>query len=263
MIAKIKRNQLLQLFFGFTFLFLYAPIVLLVLFSWNANPFTQAWHGFTMHWYSDLWNSQEIWDAFGNSCMIAFKSTVSSVMLGTLFVAFSSKYYKDTLQFLFYISLAVPEILIAVGLLRFFDICSIPLSASTIWVGHTLLGLGYVVPILCTRYEDIDQRLVVAARDLGATHWQVFYTVLLPLLLPAILASSLLVFIISLDDFFISFFCADAGTQTLPLYIFSVIRAGATPTINALSVLLFVFTSCSIFIFSALQFKSSRVHSDE
>jgi spermidine/putrescine transport system permease protein len=238
-----------------TLAFLYLPIILLIVFSFNNNAFTQEWQGFTMQWYGALWDSREIWDAFSNSCLIAVKATILSVTLATLFIAFAHPYYKEKLQLLFYASLAVPEILIAVSLLRFFGLFGIPLGAMTILIGHTLLGLGYSIPIIYTRYQEIDQQLILAARDLGASQLQVFRTIILPLLFPAIVGSSLLIFIISLDDFFISFFCADATTQTLPLYIFSVIRSGSTPMINALSTVLLCITSIAIFFFSLLQIK--------
>lgn len=241
-----------------TLIFLYLPIFLLIIFSFNDNAFTQEWHGFTMHWYIDLWYSQEIWDAIYTSCSIASKATVLSVTLATFFVSFAHSFYKEKLQLLFYASLAVPEILIAVSLLRFFGLFGIPLGALTILIGHTLLGLGYCVPIIYTRYQEIDQQLILAARDLGASQFQVFRTIIIPLLLPSIVASALLVFIVSLDDFFISFFCADATTQTLPLYIFSVIRSGSTPMINALSTILLCATSISIFCFSLLQIKNKE-----
>ncbi len=241
-----------------TLIFLYLPILLLILFSFNNNAFTQEWHGFTLQWYIDLWRSQEIWDAFYTSCSIASRATLLSVTFATLFVSFAHSFYKKKLQLLFYAGLAVPEILIAVSLLRFFGLFGIPLGSVTILIGHTLLGLGYCVPIIYTRYQEIDQQLILAARDLGASQFQVFKTVIVPLLLPAIVASALLVFIVSLDDFFISFFCADAITQTLPLYIFSVIRSGSTPMINALSTVLLCITSISIFFFSLLQIKNEE-----
>jgi spermidine/putrescine transport system permease protein len=242
---------------GLVYLFLYLPIIVLVIFSFNDNPFTQSWKGFTFRWYHELWQSTEIWQAIYNSLMVASGAAVLSLVLGLLFVSFCRMQYKERLQWLFYASLAVPEVLIAVALLRFFSIIDVGLGGTTLLAGHTLLGLGYVVPILHTRYNEIDQQLLAAARDLGATQVQTFFTIVFPLLVPSMFAAGLLVFIISLDDFFISFFCTSASIQTLPLYIFSVIRAGATPVVNALSTVLLLVTSSCIFIFSLLQLKST------
>lgn len=237
------------------YLFLYVPIIVMVIFSFNSNPFTQEWSSFTTHWYYELLHSAEIWQAFGNSVLLASSAVILSISLGILFIVFCNRRYLYILQLIFYAALAVPEIVVAVALLSFFYNVHIPLSLTTLVAGHTLLGLGYVVPILYTRYLEIDMRLLEAARDLGATQWQTFYTVILPLMMPSLVSASLLVFIISLDDFLISFFCASASVQTLPLYIFSMIRAGSTPVVNALSTVLLVTSSIAVLLFSFLQFK--------
>ena len=128
----------------------------------------------------------------------------------------------------------------------------------TIIAGHTLLGLGYVIPILYDRFIELDESLIEASYDLGATKRQTFFSVVLPLLAPAMIASGLLVFIISLDDFVISFFCAGASVQTLPLYIFSVIRTGASPMINALSTIMLIVSSFLVLLLSFVQVKKMR-----
>jgi len=158
---------------------------------------------------------------------------------------------------MFYASLATPEIVLAVGLLSFFSIFSIPLSLTTLIAGHTLIGLGYVIPILQTRFEELDKRYMEAALDLGATQGQAFWRIMIPLMWPAITAAALLVFILSLDDFLISFFCSGGSTQTLPIYIFVMIRSGATPVVNALSTLLLVVSSLLVLLFSSLKIKKT------
>jgi len=135
----------------------------------------------------------------------------------------------------------------------------VPLGTTTLIVGHTLLGLGYVIPILHARFVELDISLIEASYDLGATQKQTFFSIVLPLLRPALIASGLLVFIISLDDFIISFFCAGASIQTLPLYIFALIRTGASPMVNALSTILLIVSSLLVFLFSFLQIKKIRI----
>ena len=152
----------------------------------------------------------------------------------------------------------MPEIVLAVGLLSFFSFFAVPLGATTLIVGHTLLGLGYVIPILHARFIELDESLIEASYDLGATQRQTFFSIVLPLLMPALVASGLLVFIISLDDFIISFFCAGASVQTLPLYIFAVIRTGASPMINALSTIMLIFSSLFVLLFSFLHIRKVR-----
>ncbi len=240
------------------YLFLYVPIFVLIAFSFNDNPFTNAWVGFTTEWYTDLFSSIEVWHALKNSLLIAFSSVALSLTLGSTLIFFGSRAVVNRLLLLFYGSLAMPEIVLAVGLLSLFSFFSVSLGATTLIVGHTLLGLGYVVPILHGRFAEMDVNLIEASYDLGATQRQTFFKIVLPLLSPALIAAGLLVFIISLDDFIISFFCAGASVQTLPLYIFTVIRTGATPMVNAFSTIMLLVSSLLVLLLSFFQVKKVR-----
>ena len=247
--------------YGFTllmlvfFLFLYIPIIVLVLFSFNENEFGFKLTSFSLRWYHELLASTEIWDSLINSLIVAISSVILSLILGVLLVFYSAHTFFNKAFLLFYANLAVPEIVLAVGMLSFFSFFSIPLGLTTLIAGHTLLGLGYVVPIVYSRFIELDDKFTEASMDLGATQSQTLFKVILPLLSPALLAASLLVFIISLDDFVISFFCAGASTQTLPIYIFSMIRSGASPVVSALSTVLLAVSSILVIIFSWLQVK--------
>jgi len=241
------------------YLFLYVPIFVLVVFSFNDNAFTYRWLGFTTDWYTDLFASKEVWHALKNSLLIACATVFLSLTLGSTLIFFGSRAAVQRILLLFYGSLAMPEIVLAVGLLSLFSFFSVSLGATTLIVGHTLLGLGYVIPILHGRFVELDVNLIEASYDLGATKRQTFFYVVLPLLAPALIAAGLLVFIISLDDFIISFFCAGASVQTLPLYIFSVIRTGASPMINALSTVMLVVSSLFVLMFSFIQVKKIRI----
>lgn len=237
------------------YLFLYIPICLLVIFSFNSDAISYQWMGFTTQWYSDLFASSEVFDALKNSIMVASAAVCLSVFMAAAIVFYTAHTKNSRWLSLFYLNLGVPEIVLSVGLLSFFYFFSLPLGITTLIAGHTVLGLGYAIPIIKARFDAIDQRLLEASLDLGATPMQTFARIVLPLLMPAIIASSLLVFIISFDDFILSFFCAGASTQTLPLYIFSMIRTGASPVVNALSTLLLVTSSILVLIFSSLQLK--------
>src|SRR5581483_11181956 len=234
---KMLKPYIMPVFVAALYFLLYIPIFVLIVFSFNDNALTYNWLGFTTDWYHELFSSVEIWDALGNSLFVALSTVCLSLLIGSVLVFFGSAYVKQLLV-LFYGSLAMPEIVLAVGLLSLFSFFAVPLGAATLIAGHTLLGLGYVVPILYNRFAEIDMSLIEASYDLGATKRQTFFSIVLPLLMPAIVAAGLLVFIISLDDFIISFFCAGASMQTLPLYIFAVIRTGASPVVNALSTIL-------------------------
>lgn len=237
------------------YLFLYIPILVLIVFSFNDNSFTCGWTFFTTHWYFDLFANPEAWYALKNSLIISITSVVLSLTLGSSLVFFGSRDLVKRLLLLFYGSLAMPEIVLAVGLLSLFSAFSVPLGAMTLIVGHTLLGLGYVIPIVYGRFIELDESLIEASYDLGATQRQTFFSIVLPLLMPALVSAGLLVFIISLDDFIISFFCAGASVQTLPLYIFAVIRTGASPMINALSTIMLLLSSLLVLLISFLHIK--------
>ena len=249
------KSYIMPMYVLLLYFLLYIPIFVLVAFSFNNNALTYNWLGFTTQWYEELFASVEVWDALGNSLFVALSSVFLSLTLGSVLIFFGSRTYIKKLLLFFYGSLAMPEIVLAVGLLSLFSFLAVPLGASTLIAGHTLLGLGYVVPILYGRFAELDMSLIEASYDLGATKRQTFFSIVLPLLAPALIAAGLLVFIISLDDFIISFFCAGASMQTLPLYIFAVIRTGASPMVNALSTILLLTSSFFVLLFSWLHVK--------
>lgn len=254
----IKKPIWLQILVYSIYAFLYTPIVVLVAFSFNQNPYTQTWQAGTLEWYQKLFNTPELHAALFNSLIIAFYTTIIGLVVGTLFVVYCNEKHIHTLLNFFYSILGIPEIVIAVSILNFFSFLQVNLGFTTLISGHVLLSLAYIIPILQAHYQSIDKQLIEASYDLGATHTHAFLTIIFPLLLPSILASGLLVFIISLDDFLIAFFCAGPAVQTLPLYIFSMIRAGTTPIINALSTLLLLFSCLCIFLFFILQKKTEK-----
>lgn len=258
MIRQSRWGHLLFSFFvGALYLFLYVPLIILVIFSFNSNRLRYDWGGFTTSWYKALWQNSEIWHALQNSLIVAISAVCLCLAMSSLFIFYGNRKFVQRMLSLFYGNLAIPEIVLAVGLMSLFYFFSVPLSLTTLIVSHTVLGLGYVVPILYDRYVELDKRYVEASMDLGATAWQTFRRVVLPLLFPALLTSALLVFIISFDDFVLSFFCSGGSTVTLPLYIFAKIRSGASPIVSALSAILLLLSSLVVLIFLALQNRRS------
>ena len=253
----LGQTILLPLAVCATYLFLYLPIAVLIIFSFNDQTIGFTWGGFTTRWYVALWQSSDVWQALQTSFTVAALSVTLSLMMGVLFVCYTNRTWLHRLVMLFYINVAVPEIVLAVGLLSLFHFFAVPLSLTTLIAAHTVLGFGYVIPILYSRFEEIDVRIMEASLDLGATPTQTMYRIIIPLLRPALISAGLLVFIISFDDFIISFFCAGASTQTLPLYIFSVIRAGTSPLVTALSTVLLVVSSLLVLLFLSLQIKKT------
>ncbi|MBA3954300.1 ABC transporter permease [Candidatus Dependentiae bacterium] len=251
---ELKRRWLGQV--GFTafitsmYLLLYIPIIILVVFSFNNASFPAPWSGFSLKWYYDLFSSSEIWHAFSNSLIVSLSATFLSLAMsvGLIYYHVMGNNLSRFLT-LFYGNVIIPEIVLAVGLLSLLSMFSVPLGIPTLIVAHTVLGLGYAVPIVYTRFVELDNRIVESSLDLGATQTQTFFKITLPLLKPALIAGGLLVFILSFDDFLLSFFCAGSEAQTLSLYIFSMIRSGVSPVVNALSTVLLALTSLLVIIF--------------
>lgn len=237
--------------------FLYIPIVVLIAFSFNQAQFPAPWGGFTLDWYRELWHSTHLFQALSNSLIVACGATFLSLFMGILLL-FYCMYSKRAAQLihLFYINLIIPEIVLAVGLLSLFVFLAIPLGLLTLIVAHTVVGIGYVIPILYLRFSSLDQALIEGSLDLGASTSQTFMKIILPLLRPAIFAGGLLVFILSFDDFVLSYFCAGSSAQTLPLYILAMLRSGISPVINALSTILLFVSSILVLIFCSLSVRS-------
>lgn len=244
------------------YFFLYIPIFVLVLYSFQQDQTGWSWHGFTLAWYYELFESPEIWFALRNSLIVAVSSACLAVSMGVLAVYSWGHRYAGFFSS-FYAAVLIPEVVVAVGLLSIFALFHIPLGLTTLIVGHTLLGLGFVIPIIHTRFLELDKHLIEASLDLGASHWQTFWQVIVPILRPSIGAAALLVLIISFDDFLISFFCTGSYSQTLSLYIFAMIRAGINPSINALSTLMLALSSLLVLLFSWLSMPTPQEVADE
>ncbi|MGZ3633916.1 MAG: ABC transporter permease [Parachlamydiaceae bacterium] len=226
-------------------LLLYLPIVMLVIDSFNESRFGGVWAGFSLKWYARLFQEKQMWIALKNSLVVAISSTVASTFLGTC-AAFALHGYRSSLQkahyFLVYTPLVIPDILMGISLLLLFFALNVKLGLLTITIAHTTFCMSYVAMVMLSKLQNFDFSVVEAAEDLGASRWTVIRRILLPLLAPAIISGALLAFTLSIDDFVITFFLAGEGTATLPLYIYSKMKFGATPTINALSTLILSIT---------------------
>lgn len=252
------KSMFLSLFVATCYLFLYVPILILILFSFNSVSFPYQWKSFSLSWYQELFSSLEIWQATKNSLIVASASVFFSLTFGLLSVVWITKKKMDATVNLFYGNVLVPEIVFAVGLLSFFVALSVPMGLAALTVAHTVLGFGYVIPFLYTRFNALDKRMIEASLDLGATYTQTFFKVILPLLAPSLIAAAILVFILSLDDFLLAFFCGGTATQTLSTYIFSMIRSGVSPVVNALATVMLVVSSCAVALFCSLQSQGGR-----
>ena len=230
--------------------FFYLPIVVLVANSFNPARFSSRWQGFSLVWYRRLFESPEVWQALKNTLIVAVAVTAISVVLGTLAAFALHRYAASRLQrvhyTLIYAPLVVPEILMGIGLLMFFVAAGVPLGLVTIILAHVTFCVSFVAMTVLGRLQDFDFSVVEAARDLGAGWGRIVRRVLVPMLMPGIAAGALLAFTLSVDDFVITFFVAGPGSTTLPLRIYSMIKFGAPPMINALSTLLLAVTVTAV-----------------
>lgn len=242
---RLLGNIIAPLFISCAYLFLYLPIVVLIVFSFNEAATPVGWSGFSLCWYKKLFYSPQILTALQTSLIVAVAATFLSVILGTCFVVAGRWFKSPLLTTFFYSNILLPEVVLAIGLLSIFSFFKIPLGFCTLIAGHTLLGLGFVVPIVRARFIELDPVLTEASLDLGGTYLQTFKRIIIPLLMPSLVASGLLVFTLSMDDFLISLFCSGPSVQTLAVYVYSMVKAGVDPLINAIS-------ACFLFISSML-----------
>lgn len=223
--------------------FLYLPIVLLVLLSFNQNKVATLWTGFTAHWYTVVFDNPNILRATKNSGLVAVTATVVSTLFATmaaLAMAGRSFRLQGVISGMLGLPLLVPEIVTAVASLLFFLALGMDLGLNTVMIAHIVFCIPFAYMPIRARLEGMDARLVEAASDLYASPWHAFRRITLPLLMPGIISGAMLAFIVSLDDFVITFFVAGPGATTLPVYIFGMVRMGITPEVNALASLLLV-----------------------
>ncbi len=222
-------------------LFLYLPIAVLIAYSFNAAKLAATWQGFSLDWYRLLTQDHALAAALRNSLLIATVSTAIAVLLGVGAAIGLERLpwrRRAWLDGAFLLPLVMPEIVMGVSLLLLFVLFSMPLGLPTVMVGHAAFNVPVVMVLVRTRLRKLDPHLEEAARDLGATPWQALRRVTLPLLQPAIVGAALLAFTVSFDDFVVTFFTAGPGATTLPLKVYSMIKTGISPEINALSTLL-------------------------
>lgn len=248
----LRKSKIPGILTWTTLLFFYLPILLLVINSFNASRTGGNWGGFTLKWYEKLFKAREIWYALRSTLIVAFISTAVSTLLGTT-SAIALHRYKGKIQnahyCLIYTPLVVPEILLGISLLLFFVAIKVELGLTTVILAHITFCLSYVTMAVLSRLQDFDMNILEAARDLGAGTWAMTWRVLIPVIFPGILSGALLAFTLSIDDFVISFFVAGPGSTTLPIQIYSMIRRGSLPLINALSTILLAITFLAILIY--------------
>lgn len=257
---------------GAGYLFLYLPIVALIIYSFNASPLPTVWGGFTLEWYRKLASDREMIAGLWLSLRIAFFTACASVVLGTLAAFALVKYRRFTGRTLFSgmvnAPLVMPEVIIGLSLLLMLVSMQRWLGFPergmlTIWLGHLLVGLAYATVVIQARLQDMPPSLEEAAMDLGAKPWQVFYLVTLPMIAQALMSAWLLTFTLSLDDVVLSAFLSGPGATTMPLVIFSRARLGLNPSVNAVATVIIVVVTVGVVIASYLIAHAERRRQQE
>ena len=229
----------LRLPLGLTYLFLYIPILVLVVLSFNASDSPFTWGGFSTKWYGVLAGDSDVLRGLGNTLVVAFGATALATVLGTLLAVGLQRYSRSSALDAFALAPAiVPDIVLGIGLLAFFSLVSVTLGLHSVLLAHVVFGIAFVAAVVKARMSHVDPSLEEASRDLGAGSVTTFLRITVPTIMPGIVAGALLVFTLSLDEFVIAFFTDGPTTPTLPIVIYSMVRFGVTPEINALAALL-------------------------
>ena len=256
------RSWPIRLWIAAVMLFLYVPLLVLIAFSFNDSRRSTAWKGFTLKWYEKLWENDGLREALLNSMLIALVVTVFSIILGALmaFMFWRFKFpWKGPLEAGMSLPIVVPEICMGVAVLMFFariewpNDLPYPLNLSQIVIAHTTFAFPFVAIVVRARLESFNKELESAALDLGATPLQAFRDVIVPHMVPGLIAGGLLAFILSLDDFVITFFASGPGAVTFPIKIFSMVRFSVTPEVNAASTVVIVVTVLATILALRLQ----------
>ncbi len=230
--------RLLRFHLGATYAFLYIPIAVLMVLSFNKAGLPTAWGGFSTEWYSKLFANPKIQSAAWNSLIVAVISTLIATALGTL-LAIGAERARPSLarEALLFAPMIIPDIVLAIALLSFFTLLKFSLGLHSIIMAHVVFNIAFVAAVVRARLKGFDWSLVDASRDLGANHVTTFWQITFPLILPSVIAAALLAFTLSIDEFIIAYFTAGAGqsSTTLPMQIYAMIRFGVTPEINALA----------------------------
>ena len=257
--AQRHLPSALSLATGLVYAFLYAPIVVLVILSFNSSRFSTIWQGFTWRWYALAWHDAELIASLRVSLIVGFVTTLFATVIGTAAAIALTRYrikFKRAAEGLVFVPVIIPEIVIGFATAGLFGTLGIAFGLSTIIAAHVAFSISYVVFVVRAKLVALDPSLEEAALDLGATRWQSFARVTLPLILPAVISASLLVFTLSLDDYVITSFVAGPGSATLPLKIYSMVKTGVTPEINAISTVLLAVTVVLVFV--SERFSSGR-----
>ena len=242
---KKRRISFSTVYLALGLVIIYLPIALVILYSFNESKLSSVWGGFSLKWYRTLFADKAMFQALGNSLILGLSASLAAGVVGTLgAVGFDRVRPRSRrlIEYLTSLPLMTPEIILGMVFMAFFGMLGIPFGIGTLILSHTTFCIPYVFMLVQARLVGMDRSLAEAARDLGAGERQVFFTITLPLLLPAIVSGMLLSFAMSLDDVIISLFVTGVNVNTLPIKVYTALKTGVTPEINALCTLLLAAT---------------------
>lgn len=238
----MRNNKILDnIIIGIVLVFLFLPIFVLILFSFNTSQLNITFEGFTLKWYGELFKNTTLLLALKNTLIVAIVSTIVSTVIGTISAYGLYKYefpLKKLVNKLLYIPVVIPEIVLGISLLAIYTVFKLELGMTTLILAHISFSIPFVIINVRNVLEQMDGNLILAANDLGASKLKTFLYITIPSLMPGILSGAELAFTLSLDDVVISYFTAGPGSNTLPLQIYSIIKTGVTPDVNALITLM-------------------------
>lgn len=241
-----RSNKLYQhIYIILVFVFLYLPILMIVFYSFNEARTGSMWMGFTLDWYRKLFNDTDTITAFKNSLTIALLSTSISAVVGTIGAVGMYKYVfkgKSAVEMLLNITIIIPEIILGIALLVYFTQFQVQLGIGTLVLSHVTFSIPFVLIVVKARFSGFDPCIEDAAMDLGAGRFKVFLTIILPNILPGVFSGAMIAFVLSFDDVIINFFVSGPESTTLPIKIFSMLRFGLSPEINALCAIMLLIT---------------------
>jgi ABC-type spermidine/putrescine transport system permease subunit II len=245
-------NRWLTAFAVLTYAFLFAPIVILIIFSFNVSRRNFVWQGFTTDWYPKLFANRDLLDALSVTLQVAFVAVIASTVIGSfLGLALARQRFRGagSSEVLILLPMVTPEIIMGISLLIFFgQLFGQNGSMGQIAIAHITFCISYVAVVVRARARNMDPHLEEAARDLGASSFEAFWHVTLPLIAPAVGAGAMLAFALSFDDLVVTAFNAGVGSTTLPIFIYSSIKFGVTPQINAISTIIVAVVAVALFI---------------
>ena len=236
----MKKIRFPNIYIGLILIIMYLPILLIVIYSFNESKISSVWGGFSLKWYEMLRKDRAMHEAIKNSLVLGGLSCVSAAVIGTLGAVGMARIRlrsKGMVEYISMLPIMIPEII-----LTFFALIGLPFGMTTLVIAHTAFCIPYVYMMVKARLAGMDQSLLEAARDLGASEWRVFFDITLPLIVPAIMSGMLLAFAMSLDDVVISIFVTGPETNTMPIKIYTQMKTGVTPEINALCTIMLAVT---------------------